>query len=475
MLEDSAPLLDGDVAAMVETVVAEPTQLDADVEVAPTVVVNDSEEGNESASGGGGGKGDGGGEVKGLGKAAKAKAGAKGLGKDAKAKAGAKGLGKGAKAKAGAKAKGGKAGKGKSKGGKNGGGGVAAMLAAGGSPPAAATELPRAAEPLGGPALPPAEGLPQAELPAAEGFPQAELAPAEGLPQAEFPPAEGLPQAEGLPLTQKCCFCRETCSTYYVVSKKRGEFLCASCNTARRILYRGQQMDQVAMLGKDDTEEFFKSVKGKKTSEVLRLASSTVTKAITTDLNEDTEGGEFLPLSVWQTKGFDIAKIAAEAAPEDITEHKYLGPCYRVNIRSGYHKRTRGEAFEDIANVHSSSANEEAPKSAKQLKLMEKKMQSAKDAARRQVTRPVERMIESLEKLEGQLDVGKMLPGAGNPVKPVLDSLNTFVAESKTGEFVAEAAKKKSAELLDIAKRTVRSLAFFKKTPAAPAMAMSGA
>ena len=53
MLEDSAPLLDGDVAAMVETVVAEPTQLDADVEVAPTVVVNDSEEGNESASGGG--------------------------------------------------------------------------------------------------------------------------------------------------------------------------------------------------------------------------------------------------------------------------------------------------------------------------------------------------------------------------------------------------------------------------------------
>ena len=309
MLEDSAPLLDGDVAAMVETVVAEPTQLDADVEVAPTVVVNDSEDGNESASGGGGGKGDGGGEVKGLGKAAKAKAGAKGLGKDAKAKAGAKGLGKGAKAKAGAKAKGGKAGKGKSKGGKNGGGGVAAMLAAGGSPPAAATELPRAAEPLGGPALPPAEGLPQAELPAAEGLPQAELAPAEGFPQAEFPPAEGLPQAEGLPLTQKCCFCRETCSTYYVVSKKRGEFLCASCTTARRILYRGQQMDQVAMLGKDDTEEFFKSVKGKKTSEVLRLASSTVTKAITTDLNEDTEGGEFLPLSVWKSQGYDVDRI----------------------------------------------------------------------------------------------------------------------------------------------------------------------
>ena len=447
MLEDSASLLDGDDAAMVEAVVAEPTQRNADVEVAPTVVVNDSEEGNESASGGGGGKGDGGGEVKGLGKAAKAKAGAKGLGK-------------GAKAKAGAKAKGGKAGKGKSKGGKNGGGGVAAMLAAGGSPPAAATELPRAAEPL-----PPAEGLPQAELP-----------PAEGFPQAELPPAEGLPQAEGLPPTQKCCFCRETCSTYYVLSKKRDEFICGPCNTTRRTLYRGHQMDQVAMLGKDTIEEYFKSVKGKRPGEVLRLATSTVTKVITTDLNEDQEGGEFLPLSVWQTKGFDIAKIEAEASPEDITQHKYLGPCYRVNIRSGYHKRTRGEAFEDIANVSDAASSAyEAPRSAKQLKLMEKKMESAKEAVRRQVTRPVERMIESLEKLESQLDVGKMISGAGNPVKPVLDSLNTFVAESKTGEFVAEAAKKKSAELLDIAKRTMRSLAFFKKTPAAPAMAMSGA
>ena len=235
-------------------------------------------------------------------------------------------------------------------------------------------------------------------------------------------------------------------------------------------------MDQVAMLGKDTIEEYFKSVKGKRPGEVLRLATSTVTKVITTDFNEDQEGGEFLPLSVWQTKGFDIAKIEAEASPEDITQHKYLGPCYRVNIRSGYHKRTRGEAFEDIANVSDAASSAyEAPRSAKQAKLMEKKMESAKEAARRQVTRPVERMIESLEKLESQLDVGKMISGAGNPVKPVLDSLNTFVAESKTGEFVAEAAKKKSAELLDIAKRTMRSLAFFKKTPAAPAMAMSGA
>ena len=106
---------------------------------------------------------------------------------------------------------------------------------------------------------------------------------------------------------------------------------------------------------------------------------------------------------------------------------------------------------------------------------MEKKAEATKKAACRQVTRPVERMIESLEKLESQLDVGKMAPGAGNPVKPVLDSLNTFVAECKTGEFVAEAAKKKSAELMDVAKRTMRSLAFFKKTPAALAMAMSGA
>ena len=49
---------------------------------------------------------------------------------------------------------------------------------------------------------------------------------------------------------------------------------------------------------------------------------------------EDTfsEGGAYLPLTVWAAKGFDAEAIEAKTLPEDIMTHAVLGTVYRVRI-----------------------------------------------------------------------------------------------------------------------------------------------
>ena len=52
--------------------------------------------------------------------------------------------------------------------------------------------------------------------------------------------------------------------------------------------------------------------------------------------------GEYLPLSVWQVRGFDASLIERHAGPEDILQHDKLGPIYRLKLPKFTEKRTRG-------------------------------------------------------------------------------------------------------------------------------------
>ena len=46
------------------------------------------------------------------------------------------------------------------------------------------------------------------------------------------------------------------------------------------------------------------------------------------------EGGQYLPLSVWDRKGFNIDDIRDKSLPEDRIEHGVLGRCFRVRLLS---------------------------------------------------------------------------------------------------------------------------------------------
>ena len=54
------------------------------------------------------------------------------------------------------------------------------------------------------------------------------------------------------------------------------------------------------------------------------------------------EGGEFLPLGVWATRGFDAARIERMADVSDIQEHAVLGTTYRVAILTTGSKGAKG-------------------------------------------------------------------------------------------------------------------------------------
>ena len=58
------------------------------------------------------------------------------------------------------------------------------------------------------------------------------------------------------------------------------------------------------------------------------------------------EGGAFLPLSVWQTKGWDVERLKANTPPEDIRETAQGGTCYRVRILSQGESGVEGKSQE---------------------------------------------------------------------------------------------------------------------------------
>lgn len=75
------------------------------------------------------------------------------------------------------------------------------------------------------------------------------------------------------------------------------------------------------------------------------------------------EGGEYLPLSVWATRGFDVELIASRSRPVDIREHEVLGKTYRLRIMAVGEQGRRGQK-----RSSENSAAHTLPKSSKALK-----------------------------------------------------------------------------------------------------------
>ena len=91
------------------------------------------------------------------------------------------------------------------------------------------------------------------------------------------------------------------------------------------------------------------------------------------------EGGDFLPLSVWATKGFDSTRIEQLSRPEDIEDHAVLGRTYRVVIKSKAVKRSYGSVQSDIATAAPSSASNYEGLSLREL-IEKQKAESKKKA-----------------------------------------------------------------------------------------------
>ena len=62
-------------------------------------------------------------------------------------------------------------------------------------------------------------------------------------------------------------------------------------------------------------------------------------------------GGNYLPLSVWATQGYDTQRIQRFSRPEDIMEDHVLGKVYRVPVLGVWENGTKGKSITDVSEA----------------------------------------------------------------------------------------------------------------------------
>ena len=120
-----------------------------------------------------------------------------------------------------------------------------------------------------------------------------------------------------------------------IVGKGAGSWRCAQCNTRGSQLSRmfgGWPTETFRRLAPSVQESFWQAARDKSTKQELQeLWVQTLSeKRIEQEVGQI--AGEYLPLSVYKTRGFDADAIVANC--NDFEDHAILGRCYRVNIRS---------------------------------------------------------------------------------------------------------------------------------------------
>lgn len=119
-----------------------------------------------------------------------------------------------------------------------------------------------------------------------------------------------------------------------LLSKKAGTWRCDNCHTKITQLYRGfgeWPLKQFAGLPEEEQRTFFKGLSTSTGVDAINKCKELLSK------KEEHErfyecGGEFLPLGVWRTRGYDEDAIEAKSADDDKQAHPVLGLTYRVRL-----------------------------------------------------------------------------------------------------------------------------------------------
>ena len=67
--------------------------------------------------------------------------------------------------------------------------------------------------------------------------------------------------------------------------------------------------------------------------------------------NRYQSGGNYLPLSVWATQGYDTQRIERLSRPEDVMENDVLGKVYRVPVLGVWENGTKGRSLTDVTDA----------------------------------------------------------------------------------------------------------------------------
>ena len=172
------------------------------------------------------------------------------------------------------------------------------------------------------------KAIPLADIPRKE-------APAEGHPRTAPGELAMITEGPDIKVTYLCQRCKIPVNTLKarVASKQKQTFICGKCNCRGVQLHRrfgAWPPAAFASLGDEWQEQVWKDARNKTSGARLEEhVVDTITRQ-RVEKEETSVGGKYLPLSVYDKKGYDIKMI--EAKCKDWEEHEILGRCYRVNV-----------------------------------------------------------------------------------------------------------------------------------------------
>ena len=148
-------------------------------------------------------------------------------------------------------------------------------------------------------------------------------------------------------------------------------FICKPCNCKRSTcsqLFGYWPVEVFLMLPEEQQISFWRSgSRGK-----LQIQNALVNEVVSQREEEQrtSVGGKYLPLDVWERKGFDINKIKDDC--KDTQEHAFFGTCYNVGLKKITKEDITKKVWKDLFKVGGEKDNF-SPKRKKHTKKKNKK------------------------------------------------------------------------------------------------------
>ena len=125
--------------------------------------------------------------------------------------------------------------------------------------------------------------------------------------------------------------------------KQAARFQCSKCERVDLVLRRKYNTVQFVRDLDPEVQKKFYNDCGTMSADKIRESAQRTYKSYNREEEWFDEGGDYLPLSVWASRGWDIERIEQNTKPEDVRETAQGGRTYRVKIQSGGTRGARGK------------------------------------------------------------------------------------------------------------------------------------
>ena len=196
------------------------------------------------------------------------------------------------------------------------------------------------------------------------------------------------------PVTVQCDMCGNQAVplvTARIMSKRKGTWKCAKCNSSLSKVYRSETTEATAgllLMPEEQKNEFWLKVHTCCSAEEIR--NTVATYSIVKENKQERffhNDGKFLPLAVWSRKGFDADRISNLSTDNDRRVDRVLGMTYRVEIMCTGNRGSQSSTATETLQVTQTpkaakSSTDEVKRLAGELERMKKKQKLESNACK---------------------------------------------------------------------------------------------